>query len=192
MATAPLPRMSLEQYLELEERSERLHEFHDGEVYEMESATFRHQQIGTQFLGGVRPALKARGCEIHCTGTIVSAAPTVMPGQAAAPGRSDLRCNVAINASSNAPPPKPSQRSVKGGTAASTILIAGQFRPQANASSSGVSARRIWACSCSRRGPTAHHGRWRVERASFFHGSSAGSAAIGPAALATSTWLACG
>ncbi len=76
MATAPLPRMSLEQYLELEERSERLHEFHDGEVYEMESATFRHQQIGTQFLGGVRPALKARGCEIHCTGTRVATSRT--------------------------------------------------------------------------------------------------------------------
>ncbi len=72
MATAPLARMSLEQYLALEETSETRHEFHDGEVYEMESATFRHQQIGTQFHGGVRPALKARGCEIHSQGTRVA------------------------------------------------------------------------------------------------------------------------
>lgn len=72
MATVPLPRMSLEQYLVLEERSERPHEFHDGEVYEMESATFRHQQIGLKFLFAVRPPLIDGGCEIYFPGTRVA------------------------------------------------------------------------------------------------------------------------
>jgi Uma2 family endonuclease len=72
MASLPLPRTTLQQYLQMEEQSEVLHEFLNGEVFEMESATFRHQQIGSQLIGALRPGLNSHGCEIHFHGTRVA------------------------------------------------------------------------------------------------------------------------
>ena len=72
MATLPLPRMTLRQYLDREQRSEARHEFLDGEIFEMEAATFRHQQIGIQLVGALRPGLNSHGCEIHFSGTRVA------------------------------------------------------------------------------------------------------------------------
>jgi Uma2 family endonuclease len=64
--------MSLQEYLKLEEQSEVRHEFLDGEVFEMEAATIRHQQIGANFFGTVRPLIKPHGCEVHFSGTRVA------------------------------------------------------------------------------------------------------------------------
>ena len=60
----------------MEETSKSLHEFSDGEIFEVEAASFRHQQIGVQFLGAIRPSLKASGCEIHFQGTRVATSRT--------------------------------------------------------------------------------------------------------------------
>ncbi len=72
MASQPLPKMTLREYLDFEERSPVRHEYFDGEVFEVEAATFRHQQISTQLCGYLRPQLNAKGCEIHTSGTRVA------------------------------------------------------------------------------------------------------------------------
>ncbi len=72
MSSLAQPRITLQDYLSMEDTSGSLHEFLDGEIFEMEAASFRHQQIGVQFLGAIRPAIKANGCEIHFQGTRVA------------------------------------------------------------------------------------------------------------------------
>ena len=64
--------MTLEKYLQMEDRSQTRHQYFDGEVFEMEAASLRHQQIGANFFGALRPVLKGHGCEIHFTGTRVA------------------------------------------------------------------------------------------------------------------------
>ena len=72
MASLPLPRMTLQQYLEREDRSEVRHEFFAGEVFEMEAASFRHQRITARFSAATAATLEAMGCELHTHGTRIA------------------------------------------------------------------------------------------------------------------------
>lgn len=65
---------ALADLLALEERSGKKYEFLDGDVFEMESGTFRHARIITHLLGAVRPALNAGGCEIYTSSLRVATA----------------------------------------------------------------------------------------------------------------------
>lgn len=66
--------ITLEEYLALEETSEARHEYFAGETFEIEAASFRHQEIVAQLFGALQPALKAHGCKVHTSGTRVATA----------------------------------------------------------------------------------------------------------------------
>ena len=72
MSSLPLPRMTLAQYLELENASDECHEFYGGEVFQVENATFRHQRIVARFTSATASFLDANGCELHTHGTRVA------------------------------------------------------------------------------------------------------------------------
>ena len=64
--------MTLEQYLELENRSETHHEYFAGEIFEIEAASYRHQKIGIQLLRALDPAVLVKGGEMLFSGTRVA------------------------------------------------------------------------------------------------------------------------
>ena len=70
-----MPRMTLAEYLELENASDECHEFYGGEVFEVENASFRHQQIVSNFTASSATVLRANGCRLHTHGTRVATAP---------------------------------------------------------------------------------------------------------------------
>ncbi len=72
MLRLPHSRMPLEQYLELEDRSETRHEYFAGETFEVEAVSYRHQKIGSQLLRALHPAVLAKGCEMLFSGTRVA------------------------------------------------------------------------------------------------------------------------
>ena len=75
MSSLPLPRMTLAQYLELENASDECHEFYGGEIFPIENATFRHQQIVSNFTASAATVLRANGCRLHTHGTRVATSP---------------------------------------------------------------------------------------------------------------------
>ena len=72
MSSVPMPRMTLAEYLELENASDECHEFYGGEIFKVENATFRHQRIVARFTSAASPVLDANGCELHTHGTRVA------------------------------------------------------------------------------------------------------------------------
>lgn len=64
MAGQPQPRLSLEDYLELERSSEEKHEYLDGEVFAMGGASYRHNVIVMNLVGELRARLKDRPCVV--------------------------------------------------------------------------------------------------------------------------------
>lgn len=88
----------------------------------------------------------AKAVRILNAATVVSP-PIRMAGQAARCGHNGRRLNSASPSSSSTPAPKPRPRALNGVSTDNMIFTAGQFRPQAMASSGGISAGRI--------------GRWR-------------------------------
>jgi Uma2 family endonuclease len=59
MASVPKPRMTLKEYLELEEHSEECHEFHDGEVFAVAGGTRRHSEMITGIGSELRRQIRA-------------------------------------------------------------------------------------------------------------------------------------
>jgi Uma2 family endonuclease len=64
MATAPLPYLTPEQYLEIEEKAEFKSEYWDGQMYAMAGGTPRHSEVGTLFAAAAVPRLKRTGCGV--------------------------------------------------------------------------------------------------------------------------------
>lgn len=61
MATNVLPLMTVERYIEIEERGGVRHEYFAGETFEMEGPSFEHQQILSNHLVSVRPKARRGG-----------------------------------------------------------------------------------------------------------------------------------
>lgn len=66
--------MSLDEYLEFEERSPVRHEYVAGEVYAMSGATTRHNLITLNIVSHLRTAARARGCRVFATDVKLRAA----------------------------------------------------------------------------------------------------------------------
>jgi Uma2 family endonuclease len=63
MATAP-GRVSPENYLEIDRRSDARHEYLDGQVYAMSGASRAHNRIALNLAKGLDDLLEARGCDV--------------------------------------------------------------------------------------------------------------------------------
>lgn len=75
MASVPVPYISLQDYIEGEERSEVLHEYYLGEVFPMEAATLRHQDIAGEIFGALKVQLKDKPCRVRFHGARVCTGP---------------------------------------------------------------------------------------------------------------------
>jgi len=67
MSTSPIPRVTLEEYFEMDRRSEVPLEYHDGEVFPIEGATLWHGNIVANLANALAPHLKGRGCRATMT-----------------------------------------------------------------------------------------------------------------------------
>lgn len=65
MATAPLSRLSAEEYLVQERRSAERHEFLGGEVFAMTGASRRHNLVAGNVFAALHAQLAGRGCEVY-------------------------------------------------------------------------------------------------------------------------------
>ena len=65
--TRPVGLMSLEAYLEFEERSPLKHEYVGGEVYAMSGVTTRHNLITLNLTSHLRKPARAHGCRVFAT-----------------------------------------------------------------------------------------------------------------------------
>lgn len=65
MSTTTRPRLSPEDYLALERRSEAKHEYRDGEMIPMVGASRRHNLIVANIISELREQLKGRPCEVY-------------------------------------------------------------------------------------------------------------------------------
>ncbi len=63
MATQPQPRLTLEEYLEQEQSSAVLHEFHGGEVWEIAAASPTHERLCLQVGAGLLQTFPE--CEVY-------------------------------------------------------------------------------------------------------------------------------
>jgi Uma2 family endonuclease len=63
MATVPTPYITPEQYLELDSRSDRRSEYHDGEMFVVEGTTLRHNRIQMNLTGLMLVKLKHKPCQ---------------------------------------------------------------------------------------------------------------------------------
>lgn len=75
MASLPTSYISLEEYIAGEERSETLHEYYRGEVFPIEAATFRHQEILSSLFGELHLQLRPKGCRVLSSGTRTATSP---------------------------------------------------------------------------------------------------------------------
>lgn len=64
MAGQPQPRLSVEEYLEMERTSEVRHEYYDGEIFAMVGASLNHNRILTNLVVLLHPQVRKRRCEI--------------------------------------------------------------------------------------------------------------------------------
>jgi Uma2 family endonuclease len=62
MAAQPQPRLTPQQYLELERAAETRHEYYNGRMYAMAGGSLRHALITLNLAGELRAALKKRPC----------------------------------------------------------------------------------------------------------------------------------
>lgn len=65
MASDPRPRVSPEDYLALERRSETRSEYLDGEIFAMTGASERHNLLAGNLYTAFRAQLRPRGCRIY-------------------------------------------------------------------------------------------------------------------------------
>ena len=64
MGAFPIPRLSVEEYLALDNEAELPSEYHDGEMFEMEAATESHGVIGANVAACFVPALRGTPCRV--------------------------------------------------------------------------------------------------------------------------------
>ena len=64
MVANPKRRYTLEEYFELERKSEERFEFWDGEVFCMSGVSEEHAEIETNLITSLKPRLRARGCRV--------------------------------------------------------------------------------------------------------------------------------
>jgi len=72
MASLPTPYIPLQEYIEGEERSEVLHEYYRGELFPIEAATLRHQDIAADLFTALQSQLQEKPCRVRFHGTRVS------------------------------------------------------------------------------------------------------------------------
>lgn len=65
MSAIPKTKLTPEEYLELERKSEERHEFFDGEIFAMAGAKRRHNVIAWNVGGELRRCLKGKNCEAY-------------------------------------------------------------------------------------------------------------------------------
>lgn len=65
MASDPKPRVSPEDYLALERRSEARSEYLNGEIFAMTGASRRHNLLAGNLYTAFRIQLRPRGCEVY-------------------------------------------------------------------------------------------------------------------------------
>lgn len=65
MASEPRPRLTVQEYLELERQAETKNDFLNGEMFAMGGASLDHSLIVSNIVSAVRPQLRGRGCTIH-------------------------------------------------------------------------------------------------------------------------------
>jgi Uma2 family endonuclease len=65
MASDPKPRVSPEDYLALERRSETRSEYLDGEIFGMTGASRRHNLLAGNLYTAFRTQLRPKGCEVY-------------------------------------------------------------------------------------------------------------------------------
>ena len=75
---AAQPRLSLEEYLALEERSEVRHEYLGGHVYAMSGASKRHNLIVGNLVFALRSVARVPPCRIYSEAVKLRAAPNVI------------------------------------------------------------------------------------------------------------------
>ena len=63
-------KISVQEYFELEQRSEVRHEYVDGTLIEMPGATREHSDIVLNMVESLRPVARAKGCELHAESII--------------------------------------------------------------------------------------------------------------------------
>ena len=64
MSTLPRPRLTPEEYLEIERKAEFKSEFHDGEIFAMVGARWAHNLIVANLIGELRQQLRTRPCAV--------------------------------------------------------------------------------------------------------------------------------
>jgi Uma2 family endonuclease len=65
MASEPLHRVSVQEYLALERRSETKNEYLNGEIFAMAGASRSHNLIAGNAFAAIHQQLRGRGCEVH-------------------------------------------------------------------------------------------------------------------------------
>ena len=64
MSTQPIPRLTVDQYLEIERKAEFKSEFIDGEVFTMSAAPLNHALIATALLARLFEQLRKSTCTV--------------------------------------------------------------------------------------------------------------------------------
>ena len=67
MSAQPQPRLTPEEYLELDRAAEFRSEYYDGYMYSMAGASLSHVRIATNLSGELHQALKGGPCEVYAT-----------------------------------------------------------------------------------------------------------------------------
>ena len=65
MSTAPVRRVSPEEYLAFERQAKRKSEFYDGEIFAMAGASRKHNLIALNLAAELRQQLKDKPCEVY-------------------------------------------------------------------------------------------------------------------------------
>jgi Uma2 family endonuclease len=65
MASEPKPRLTPEQYLEIERKAEFKSEYFNGEMFAMSGGTRRHSLIGGNIYSALHSQLRGKSCEVH-------------------------------------------------------------------------------------------------------------------------------
>jgi len=66
MQATKLAKLTVEEYLKIEEESNLKYEFHDGDIYAMAGGTVNHSRISINIAGEIRQAIKSKNgnCEV--------------------------------------------------------------------------------------------------------------------------------
>jgi Uma2 family endonuclease len=70
-----VPRLTVEQFLEIERAAETKHEYYDGQMYSMAGGTYAHAQLIANLAGLLYQALEDKPCRVVTTELLVRTAP---------------------------------------------------------------------------------------------------------------------